>query len=705
MAGIAIVAIPEQDDPVWKVSSEKVPHLTLLYLEGPLDNEENTIRFIQHAAKTSLKRFGLSVDRRGILGADNADVVFLDKRYGGKELLAFRGHLLTNTSIRTAYDKAEQYPIWTPHVTLGFPATPANKVDEKLYWINFDRIAVWTSDYVGPEFLLEEDRGMEVDVPGAWSEDNFSDFLEHFGVRGMKWGVRRDERQLSGADRALNISQRSQVKVASAISALAAVGMSTNAAAAAFQLQDRFQHYKTIRAMADAAANNPFLSDAAREGLRATKNQVFKGLVESAILTTGVTLAIGVVTQRTAKAYFAPMHYVYGNAKPKINSDLKKLSKDIKKGKRSSLTAKQYNAEVSNIVRKHMTADKKNLLSPFHELARSQLGTEYDTKKMDVSFSKLPNTDLYSKMTVTTPDGLKLVKAVKTVEHVDEDNDLGDVDFYFDYKFDSEGFVEDWSCPTIEIANDLIEGAFDFESTATQYGGDMLEQSESLDDFLAHFGVRGMKWGVRRSVGPDGRVLGRPPGLVKKSGGKSDDDSPDSQVKIKRGSGSADHQRMVKNLDKKIENLSTADIKAISARIKAINDLKATTAAEKAAKASMGKKLVKWALSSVRSGVDEAGSTWLKEVAKTNINEFLPDAKKLKFGKRTVPPTVKKAASNAKAATTETKSQPTTTTPPDIQNVVGKVINTDAPPAPKTPERQLAIETLARQIERAKKED
>ena len=190
--GIAIVAIPEKDDPVWKVSSEKIPHLTLLYMDGPLRNEEQTLQFVQHVAVTSFRKFGLSVDRRDTLGPEDADVLFFEN-YFTKDLISARSHLLTNTSIAEAYRRAEQYPKWTPHLTLGYPATPAkpNPNDYGIHWVNFDRIAVWFGDYEGPEFRLKSEENMALDTYHADLDNLSDDFLAHFGVRGMKWGVRR----------------------------------------------------------------------------------------------------------------------------------------------------------------------------------------------------------------------------------------------------------------------------------------------------------------------------------------------------------------------------------------------------------------------------------------------------------------------------------------------------------------------------------
>ena len=61
-SNLVIVAIPDENDRVWKISSEKIPHLTLLFL-GDVDkvsNLEQIVLFVEHAATTTLRRFYLS---------------------------------------------------------------------------------------------------------------------------------------------------------------------------------------------------------------------------------------------------------------------------------------------------------------------------------------------------------------------------------------------------------------------------------------------------------------------------------------------------------------------------------------------------------------------------------------------------------------------------------------------------------------------
>jgi 2'-5' RNA ligase len=130
----AIVAIPEQDDPVWKISSEQIPHLTILYL-GEHENSEleaPVLSYLEHATETVLHRFGLSVDRRGTLGPKDADVIFFEKAYLPKDLEVFRSSLLKDPTILGFFNSADQYKNWTPHLTLGFPETPA-KPDNRDY--------------------------------------------------------------------------------------------------------------------------------------------------------------------------------------------------------------------------------------------------------------------------------------------------------------------------------------------------------------------------------------------------------------------------------------------------------------------------------------------------------------------------------------------------------------------------------------------
>jgi hypothetical protein len=185
---IVIVAIPREDDPVWKYSSEKVPHMTLLYLgDNELRDQENTLQYIQHVAKTSLSTFGMSVSRRGPLGPNDADVLFFTKDWQNKDLVAVRGHLLANDNIKIAHDSAEQFEGWTPHLTMGFPETPAKKDDREypgFHYVQFDRIAVWFDDYEGPEFLLESNDMLmcEDSSPAAWSdEQEGEEVIEHAG--------------------------------------------------------------------------------------------------------------------------------------------------------------------------------------------------------------------------------------------------------------------------------------------------------------------------------------------------------------------------------------------------------------------------------------------------------------------------------------------------------------------------------------------
>ncbi len=226
-----VVALPSENDRVTKFSSEKKPHLTLCYLDGGMFDAsqlELAMGYVQHAA-SELNPFMLHVEERGTLGDKNADVLFFDKNWS-KNIARFRDSLLRNDLMMTAYQSADQFPQWTPHLTMGYPETPAKKMDQEddgFWYVNFDRIAFWTGDSNGPEFKLKYpddttelamsqiDRGRAAlgsilshadagfnleDVYGGFLdllETNLSDLndnpVEHSGVKGMKWGIRKDQ--------------------------------------------------------------------------------------------------------------------------------------------------------------------------------------------------------------------------------------------------------------------------------------------------------------------------------------------------------------------------------------------------------------------------------------------------------------------------------------------------------------------------------
>lgn len=196
-----IVALPPVDDRVNKISSEEKAHLTMLYL-GDADLSAEAILYVQHAC-SELSPFYLTVDYRGTLGEDDADVLFFEKTaWDIKRVKEFLHYLLLNDEIKRAYDTTSQHPEWTPHITLGYPGAPAHEDDEdrRFYSVEFDRIAVWTGNFEGPEFRLkfddyDYDMAMSTAEKGAYAAASiFSpDDLKQYGKKGMKWGVRNDK--------------------------------------------------------------------------------------------------------------------------------------------------------------------------------------------------------------------------------------------------------------------------------------------------------------------------------------------------------------------------------------------------------------------------------------------------------------------------------------------------------------------------------
>lgn len=123
-------------------------------------------------------------------------------------------------------------------------------------------------------------------------------------------------------------------------------------------------------------------------------------------------------------------------------------------------------------------------------------------------------------------------------------------------------------------------------------------QHETVDDVLAHYGIRGMKWGVRRTPGPNG-LVSRGGGKGKKRGApaeKSEDAVVFENLKAKAKKGG-------------ISSLSNDEIRTLANRAAAIESLNRAFPAKKSRK----KKTVDFFVQEVLVGT---GKSLVKDVAR-----------------------------------------------------------------------------------------
>ena len=132
-----VVFLPASDDPVNEASTEDQAHITTVWF-GEADLPWPLINEAVAAAAAAMKPFTVAVKSRGLLGDKEADVLFLDI----DDLAEQRQALLDVPVIKDGMDSVEQYPQWTPHLTLGYPDGPATLAEEPEA-ITIDRLALW----------------------------------------------------------------------------------------------------------------------------------------------------------------------------------------------------------------------------------------------------------------------------------------------------------------------------------------------------------------------------------------------------------------------------------------------------------------------------------------------------------------------------------------------------------------------------------
>jgi 2'-5' RNA ligase len=454
-SNLVIVAIPDENDRVWKISSEKVPHLTLLFLgdSDKVSNLQSIMQFVEHAASTSLKRFYLPVDRRGKLGDDQADVLFFKKdRYDFKAVRDFRSLLLKDSNVKTAYDSATQFETpeavgapgqpWIPHLTLGYPASPAKSDDQDFgfFDVRFNRIAVWTGDYEGPEFLLK-DYWEEFDEMAIPMDVAMSD-LQHYGVKGMRWGHRKTPAQEGGR-------------------------------------REGIQRYLDPQ-------GHDLTTDAVKLGVGVLVPVVAPLTIPAQVrlIRGGVRGAGAKLTDREEKKFkkkaqtaenFVKIHNGSGERFNREIGDInKKYPDDLTK---DPAKKKQYDGEV------------QKLMQDAYRQSANSIGNKRQTMHLDVKFKN----DGYD-FTIHAKEGAP-TPLPKRVKHAAEDEDET-VTFSGKILRDATGHIVGLKFDDFEV-------------------DEMAQTADLGAEFLEHYGVKGMRWGHRKTqLGAGARAVGRGIGKV-----------------------------------------------------------------------------------------------------------------------------------------------------------------------------------------------
>lgn len=207
-----IVALPAAMDPIRLIGDED-KHATLMYFGEtatlPEGAKEELLSTVEVVSKMSMP-FGERVVDISRLGSENppALVAMLSNRC----LEKIRNTFTVNPAVAGYLTNTEQFPTFTPHVTLGYPdyagEAEIRPMAKQVRYVQFDRLAVWWNGEQF-EFPLSQyhDR---MDDEAAWADDladsysaqlQLDDFLAHYGVKGMRWGVVRQLKGMAPGDR------------------------------------------------------------------------------------------------------------------------------------------------------------------------------------------------------------------------------------------------------------------------------------------------------------------------------------------------------------------------------------------------------------------------------------------------------------------------------------------------------------------------
>jgi hypothetical protein len=313
--------------------------------------------------------------------------------------------------------------------------------------VHFNRIAVWTGDFDGPEFLLKDFwdefdalESVPMDVAmSALNGDETRDAarmaaLEHFGVKGMKWGVRKVEGGGEGAH--IRVKEKTGRATPSAQTSVAILGTAV-----------------IFPPLVPAA----FLSKRVRAEVKASR-AVNKGAREAKKL--------GKEEEKFTKHAQQASNFVaiHNGAGPRINREIESINKKYSDVDLTKDTKKrdQYDSEVL-----------KSMQDAYKESANS-LTNKSATMHLDVSFHGADRMDVKIEAKKGAPKPM--------VEHAAGDDDT--ITFSAKIRRSSTGHIV----------------GFEFGDFNTPVTHSALELTDLGAAFvLEHYGIKGMHWGQRKA--------------------------------------------------------------------------------------------------------------------------------------------------------------------------------------------------------------
>lgn len=188
--GAVLALIPRDDDPISAASSEDLTHMTLVWLGDASDlSEEDVATLTSVAEEWSNEPEGnlhAGVEGRETLGNEGADVVRLE----GDGIRAFRNGIAEDARVAPIMARVKQFPEWLPHITMGYPDSPANAEYEG-ETVEFDRLVFWNGTERIPFALGEEspvDEEPEVEETEAEpTDEEMAAGLDEMGEEPIPW--------------------------------------------------------------------------------------------------------------------------------------------------------------------------------------------------------------------------------------------------------------------------------------------------------------------------------------------------------------------------------------------------------------------------------------------------------------------------------------------------------------------------------------